>query len=405
MCALIGGTERRTTYLLDFILISCTSSASASDAASLRLGLPVLAPLLSPRCRWADRGTTSRGWQRGRDDTYVYVCRWLRRKQRVTERQTGRDTEPARQPSERERNWATDTHWNEGMFTVVERRPLLYTVPVRRTSVTPDASLSPVRGSFDHFLQRHAVRDLRTRSQVRPARTKRGCQHVERTFALGRPELGFTTTVWVRFFPSARESRRRYHDDACAPPPIHPFPPGHFHSALARSLPARRYGALHERRRFSSYVVPVTPENPVDFWQILAPHLLPSLISCYSLCFCFLFLQLSPLFVRSSVLNALDTCSVWRCRSTGPFRHSTPKREAARLRRFQSRHSFVSQLRHTFLLACSLACSCFSLGHDGNNVDGRSVAINAGCFRRYFRRYFPRYFPRYFRGYGETRRE
>lgn len=109
MCALIGGTERRTTYLLDFILISCTSSASASDAASLRLGLPVLAPLLSPRCRWADRGTTSRERQRGRDDTYVYVCTWLRRKQQ-SNRETDRQRHRISETAERAREKLNDGH-------------------------------------------------------------------------------------------------------------------------------------------------------------------------------------------------------------------------------------------------------------------------------------------------------
>lgn len=148
---------------------------------------------------------------------------------------------------------------------------------------------------------------------MRAARTRRGCHHVERTFALGRPELGFTTTVWIRFFPSARESKRRYHDDACAPPPIHPFPPGHFHSALARSLPARRHGALHEQSRSSSHIVPETPENPHDFRPILAPPPcaapFPNLLqSFFPLTFPFFSNFIAGL-ERWSVVDALDTCS------------------------------------------------------------------------------------------------
>lgn len=54
-----------------------------------------------------------------------------------------------------------------------------------------------------------------------------------------------TTDREIRFSPSARASKRRYDgDDACAPPPIHPFPPGHFRGAfeaatLLSQCPAR----------------------------------------------------------------------------------------------------------------------------------------------------------------------
>lgn len=267
--------------------------------------------------------------------------------------QAGRGTERERDgPNERDRNRTMEAHTEtKGMFTLVVET-FLYPSRFLRSPITPDTSLPLIQRS-NVEPQNHVLRDLTTRSQMRAARTRRGCHHVERTFALGRPELGFTTTVWIRFFPSARESKRRYHDDACAPPPIHPFPPGHFHSALARSLSARRHGALHEQSRSSSHIIPETPENPHDFRPILAPppySPFPDFLGSF-------FSSHFPFFLEFHRWpGTLVGCRrarhvLWQCRSTGLFRHSTPKREVARLSRFQSQNCFVSQLRHTSLLA------------------------------------------------------
>lgn len=67
---------------------------------------------------------------------------------------------------------------------------------------------------------------------------------------------------------------------------------------------------------------------------------------------------------------------LWQCRSTGLFRHSTPKREVARLSRFQSQNCFVSQLRHTSLLAYYLVFLV-------DDVETMSRVIQLGYFWKF----------------------
>lgn len=89
------------------------SSANASDAASLRLGLPVLAPLLPLDLDGPTEGRRRRERERGRDGWRVCVCVCVTGTEAASNGETDywqRDTERERRPSERERNGATDTH-------------------------------------------------------------------------------------------------------------------------------------------------------------------------------------------------------------------------------------------------------------------------------------------------------
>lgn len=62
-----------------------------------------------------------------------------------------------------------------------------------------------------------------------------------------------TTGREIRFSPSARASKRRYDgDDACAPPPIHPFPPGHFRGAFEAATLLSQCPVVEHRRHGES---------------------------------------------------------------------------------------------------------------------------------------------------------
>lgn len=119
--------------------------------------------------------------------------------------------------------------------TLIARRPLrpsssslsLYRRDLVSLNVPIYPSRSAVRCTRDAFAEAHRYAQA----------------HI---FALSLDSTTGTSTTTtgreVRFSPSARASRRRYDgDDACAPPPIHPFPSGHFRGAFeAATLLSRR---------------------------------------------------------------------------------------------------------------------------------------------------------------------
>jgi hypothetical protein len=120
--------------------------------------------------------------------------------------------------------------------TLITRRPLrlssssssLFSVSLRRFNVLY-TSLALPRDASEMHSRKHTAMHTRTYSHSRSTPT------------------GTSTTTGreIRFSSSARASKRRYDDDdACAPPPIHPFPPGHFRGAfeaatLLSQCPAR----------------------------------------------------------------------------------------------------------------------------------------------------------------------
>lgn len=73
-------------------------------------------------------------------------------------------------------------------------------------------------------------------------------------------------------------------------------------------------------------------------------------------------------------------------------------RRSGRLPAFDAFNRHTASCRSCVTRFYLLACSCFLLDHDGNDVDGRSVAINAGCFRRYFRKIFSKILFKIFSG-------
>lgn len=106
-----------------------------------------------------------------------------------------------------------------------------------------------------------------------------------------------TTGREIRFSSSARASKRRYDgDDACAPPPIHPFPPGQFRGAieaatLLSQCPARATSSRRVRLHSRRYTLPISElSNRVIkasviigiFWTVFAIkyHVMLSYRSC-----------------------------------------------------------------------------------------------------------------------------
>lgn len=135
---------------------------------------------------------------------------------------------------------------------LITRRPLRHqhvVLPVNRLLV--DGAVARMATSSLSVVVPVSPAARETHSRCTRRRSTRLSTHAH-SCTLARPGLLLLLARrQVRFSPSARASRRRYDvDDACAPPPIHPFLSGHFRGAFeAATLPSLATADRQHRRR------------------------------------------------------------------------------------------------------------------------------------------------------------
>lgn len=141
----------------------------------------VLAPLLPPQSRPVERNRVGPknggGWRRGQCGPHMESA-WQKARE---EKRNGNEGETQMETEREGTHRCTERHWNV--------RCSLRDVPYYRT-LQYRAHLTPWNPRMANLSD-----DARSRDYGRASRSGRGCcHHVDRAFALGRPELGFTTT-------------------------------------------------------------------------------------------------------------------------------------------------------------------------------------------------------------------